>query len=105
MEDALLTETSVPFKFEPDNVKDCALEVELIQTLLKLLIVPAVRVGLEAACNVFAPPALVEPDFVPDEKVISLVVNALTFMVFPPVGEAAMSVVIKIYPVEPELIA
>ena len=67
--------------------------------------VTALRVGVEADCNVFAPPAVVEPDFEPDEKLISLVVNALTFMVFPPVGDAAMSVVIKIYPVEPELMA
>ena len=78
----------------------------MIQTFPKLpLIVPADKVGLAADCNVFAPPAVVEPDFEPDEKLISLVVNELTFMVFPPVGEAAMSVVIKIYPVEPEFMA
>ena len=47
MEEVLLIVTSVPFKFDPDKVKDCALEVELTQTLPKLLlIVPAVNIGL-----------------------------------------------------------
>ena len=49
----LLTETSEPFKFEPDNVKDCALEVVLIQTFPKLpLIVPAFKVGEVGATGV-----------------------------------------------------
>ena len=51
--------------------------------------------GKAAACRVFAPPAVVDPDFVPEEKVTSLVVRALTFSVTPPVGEAAISELMK----------
>lgn len=52
-------------------------------------------VTVGAVWRVFAPPAVVEPDFVPEEKVTSLVVRALTLSVTPPVGEAAISEVMK----------
>jgi len=53
---------------------------------------------MDAATRIVCdPPAVVEPLLSPAEKVTSLVVIALTLIVFPAVGEAAMSVVMKMY--------
>ena len=57
------------------------------------------------ATKVCAPPAVVDPDFEPLEKLKSVVAKALTLKVFPTVAPAAISAVIYIYPGVPTFIA
>ena len=61
-------------------------------------------VSVGSVTIVCAPPAVVEPLLLPAVKVKLPVVSALTLIVLPPVGVAAISAVIKIYPVLPALI-
>ena len=51
--------------------------------------------------KVCTPPAVVDPDFVAELKVKSLVTKAFILIVFPTVAPGATSAVMKIYPVVP----
>ena len=67
--------------------------VALVVSMVAPLTVGDAIVG--AVIIICAPPAVVEPDLVPEEKVKSVVARALTLIVAPAVGEAAISTVMK----------
>jgi hypothetical protein len=84
-----------PVRLLPDAVKLTPVDAVPYAPLRGLDSVRAVSAGLVAANRVFAPPAVVVPDFVPEEKVKSLDVSALTLRVLLAVGFAAMSAVMN----------
>ena len=83
-------------RFVALTVRDCAaLSLGVVEVKPVRVEVDGEMAGEVAAWRVFAPPAVVEPDFEPEAKVRSFVVRALTLSVTPPAGEAAMSEVMK----------